>query len=255
MRFRSGRISTACFSISSSDSAGRSFSASTSAGSNSLSGGEAHRDAQLRPRQGQIVLRANEFLLPRRQAHLRAQVIGFHGHAAFEAILAAIENGLRRLHRLFGDVQLLFREQDAVIGIDHAKDDFLVGAFELRVRRRPWRARRDSRPRQLAKESNRFQVPPKRVVKLPKGVGRIQGIQREIGGRERLLPQFAAKDIHGIVAARGCFRKGGVRQQDGAGFLHVRRGRFACPPAPLCAADFSPARCSPLAASVNGARA
>ena len=95
--------------------------------------------------------------------------------------------------------------------------------------------------RQLASESNRFHVPPKRVEKLPSGVRRIQDVEREISRAEALLPQSAAEHVHGIVAARGRLGKHGVRVEDGSGLLYVRGGGLVSASAALRCGFFSSA--------------
>ena len=55
--------------------------------------------------------------------------------------------------------------------------------------------------RQLANESNRFQVPPKPRAEIAEGRGSVQRVQAEISRRESLLPQSTAENIYRVVAA------------------------------------------------------
>ena len=156
------RAEIARFSASSSDMAGRVLSASTSAGSHFVSV-ETPMAAMLncaRARARLFCARISS-CLPRRQPYLGAQGIGFHGHAALEAILAAFENRLGGLHGLARQPPAAFSRAGRVIGIHHAKDDFLVGAFQFAAgglgcarrgpRRASWRRnRKDSRCRRSA---------------------------------------------------------------------------------------------------------
>ena len=78
---------------------------------------------------------ANEFLLSSGHPHLGAQEIRLHDHAAVKAIFAAVENRLRRFHRLLGYLQLFFRKQHAVVRVHNAENNFLIGAVELMASR------------------------------------------------------------------------------------------------------------------------
>src|ERR1019366_8877216 len=130
----------------------------------------AHRGAQLGSCQIQIVPGPNEFLLSRCHAHLRSQQVGLHYQPAVEPRLTAIHDGLGRLHRLLGDLKLLARQQYCVICVDDSEDDLLIGALQL-VDGRLVHLSCPIHTVPTGRESNRFQVPPKRVLKFPKGKG------------------------------------------------------------------------------------
>ena len=167
---------------------------------------------------------AYEFLFSCRHPYLSAQVIGFHGHAAFEAIFTSVQDRLGRLQRLLGEVQLFFGQQHAVIRIHHVENDFLFGAFELMpgcvldafcpVHGAPARERIEQIPGSAETCGE--------VAERRRGVQRIE---REVSCGEPLLPQFAAENIYGIVAARRCLGKHDSWQQEGSSLLYVSGGR------------------------------
>ena len=73
------------------------------------------------------------------------------------------------------------------------------------------------------------QVPASRKprAEIAKRQRRVELVQREISGREALLPQFAAKDIDRIIAPGRGLRKSQMRHQDRSCFANVS-GRYPC---------------------------
>ena len=66
-----------------------------------------------------------------RYSDLCAQVIGLHGHATVKAVFASIQDCRGRLECLIAKLQLLFGQQDAVVRINHLKNDFRLRAVPV----------------------------------------------------------------------------------------------------------------------------
>ena len=183
-------------------------------------GGHAERERQLRPRQRQAVLRLDELLFARRRSNLCAQQVGIHRHAALDPRAAAGFDGLRGLQRVLGDLQLLLRQQHAVVGLDRLVHQLLIGAVELLLASPACTYLARLTPYQLCRPSNRLHCPEKRLEKLLIGVGVLSWLSAKSARVKFCCRSLEPKTNTGSLPRSSALGEHDLRQQRRPGFAY-----------------------------------